>query len=253
MGGLATLLQFATPHVVILVKGKKQMIISHKKTDVHPQLNVEQLPTGIKVSCLLDSDPVSITVNNDEYTGMQNLYYSPDSLVLLSGDLNVADKSGFYNQLWVHRTDKSKHLGSFFFDTTGVAHFAACRSINNGASFIADSELKGKKTEDYFRKYLPEDSGFAIWDKHHWAKADCVSGISINDSLAMLECQLDLLTICFVKKEKGEDYSAELSLLTESVSSSLVTTLSEDSVILNNIKSTKAKIREIQSKYFEER
>lgn len=229
------------------------MIISHKKTDEHPQLTVEQLDTGIKVAYLLNNAPVDITVSNNEYTGMQNLYYSSNSLVLLSGDLNVADKSGFHNQLWVHRTDKSKHLGSFFFDTSGVVHFAACRSINNDASFIADAELAGKKTEDYFRKYLPEDSGFAAWDKHHWAKVDCVSGISINDSLAMLECQLDLLTICFLKKEKGNDYSAELGLLTEAVSSSLVTTVSESSVILNNIKATKAKIRGIQSKYFEER
>lgn len=175
-----------------------------------------------------------------------HLVYGNDGFCLIwSSEVNES-KSGLANALHRKHVFKLQQLASFYIDTKGEVHcFIRNRAVQySGTDMVVDQANGAYSSEDIFAKYVPEAAQTA---KRLAAKQVLLGHIKPEDALAMLEAQLDLLTLAFLG-----DGSAKQAL-SEAVAGSTVTTIHPMEKLKQTISRQKGHIRSEQLKYFQSR
>jgi hypothetical protein len=185
---------------------------------------------------------------------MANVFEGYHELFLVWSSGNSCDKSGYASAIFRNRGFENNHIGSVFVDADGNAYFFTRYPVAPAEGTEVDvvdySAELGTRAEDVFVRTLPESADYAAWNQRHRAKINFLGHISTNDSLTMLESQLDLLTKIVLAIAPD---STEKEALSEATKDSSVFSIHDLAKVKQTIARQKAYIRSEQKKYFEER
>ena len=203
----------------------------------------------------LAGDKFIVLFNGNEFIFDPTLVcFSPDIATLLCGVNNtlalqwesvaINDKCGFMSAVARKRAATSMNgLISFFITSSGEVHaFTRLAVYVEGVDVIQVDTIS--RAEDAFAQHIPEAKDYA---KRAAAKRKLLAGINTNDSLAILEAQLDLLTHIVLGDSKADEAKARLFEAFNGNSVSDVHTLEKMS---ETIKRQKHHIRAKQREYF---
>lgn len=185
---------------------------------------------------------------------MANVFEGYHELFLVWSSGNACDKSGYASAIFRNRGFENEHVGSVFVDTEGNPYFFTrypCKPAEGTEVDVVEYNAElGTRAEDVFVRTLPGSADYAAWNQRHRAKINFLGHISTNDSLTMLESQLDLVTKILLKMAPE---SEEKTALEEATKDSSVFAIHDLSKIKQTVERQKAYIRAEQKKYFEER
>lgn len=186
---------------------------------------------------------------------MANVFLGYHGLYLVWSSGNACDKSGYASATFRNRLfENTTHIGSIFVDANNNAYFFTrypCQPAEGTEVDIVEYSAElGTRAEDVFVRTLPESADYTAWNKRHRAKINFLGHISTNDSLTMLESQLDLVTKVLLTIAPD---SVEKTALEEATKDSSVFSIHDLDKIKQTIERQKAYIRSEQKKYFEER
>ncbi len=188
----------------------------------------------------------------DFYPDMANIFEGYNNLFLCWSSGNSNDKSGFFSSMFRNRGFDMHHFGSFFVDANGESHFFTRYAVEAEGiePTIIEHDPTASRSEDAFLRALPAELKFAEWNQRHRAKINSLGHISLNDSLAALEAQVDLQNRIILKMASREDWSADATLLKQATDGVTVDTLHTDDKLKETINRQKAHIRQVQKDYF---
>lgn len=182
---------------------------------------------------------------------MVNIFESYHELFLLWSSGNSCDKSGYFSAIFRNRGFDNNHIGSIFVDANGNAHMFTRYPLvvpeGTEATLIDYDPTLGTRSEDAFERTLPAEANFHAWNQRHRAKINFLGKISTNDSLTMLESQLDLLTQIVLAMAPDSDMKAALA---EATNGNTVFSVHNLDKIKQTIQRQKNYIREKQKLYF---
>lgn len=185
---------------------------------------------------------------------MANVFEGYHELFLVWSSGNACDKSGYASAIFRNRGFENLHFGSVFVDAEGNPYFFTRFPVKPMEGTEVDvvnyDALLGTRAEDVFVRTLPESADYASWNQRHRAKINFLGHISTNDSLTMLESQLDLVTKILLTIAPD---SEEKNALSEATKDSSVFSIHGLDKVKQTITRQKAYIRAEQKKYFEER
>nr|DAE41724.1 MAG TPA: hypothetical protein [Bacteriophage sp.] len=187
------------------------------------------------------------------YPDMANVFEGYHELFLVWSSGNSCDKAGYASAIFRNRGFENNHIGSVFVDANGTPYFFTRYPVEPAEGTEIDVvpyDASGTRSEDVFVRTLPAESGFVHWNQRHRAKINFLGHISTNDSLTMLESQLDLLTKVVLATAPD---SEEKTALAEATEGNTVLSLHELEKVKQTIQRQKSYIRAEQKKYFDER
>lgn len=188
------------------------------------------------------------------YPDMANVFEGYHELFLVWSSGNSCDKSGYASAIFRNRGFENEHIGSVYVDANGKAYFFTRFPVEPAEGTEVDvvpyDAKLGTRAEDVFLRTLPESADYAAWNQRHRSKINFLGHISTNDSLTMLESQLDLLTKIVLNSAPE---SEEKTALSEAVEGNTVFSLHDLAKVKQTIQRQKAYIRSEQKKYFEAR
>lgn len=162
--------------------------------------------------------------------------------LLWSSEVNES-KSGFGNALHRNHAFGLRQLASFFVDEHGLSHcFVMSGEVT--AEGIEPAEIDNQSSvsaEDVFSAFLPDA---ALAANRLTAKKKLLAHIKPEDSLAMLEAQLDLLSLAVLGNEEAK------AALSDAIQENNVTTVHTIDKLKQTILRQKAHIRKEQIAYF---
>ena len=175
-------------------------------------------------------------------------------LFLFWGSESSGDKCGVTSALQRNGMIDMNHIGTFFICTDKTTHF--CTRVGNleydesvGEVINASLYEGSRKIGDVLSEHIPEAKAYV--QRHH-AKRKLLGHINTNDSLAMLEAQLDLLTKAYLSRF-ADSLSEDEKSLGNAIQGNAVTDLHSAEKINNTIMRQKAHIRDEQRIYFANR
>lgn len=185
---------------------------------------------------------------------MANVFEGYHGLFLVWSSGNACDKSGYASAIFRNRLFENNHIGSIFVDAEGNPYFFTrypCKPTEGTEVDIVEYNAElGTRAEDVFVRTLPKSADYDAWNQRHRAKINFLGHISTNDSLTMLESQLDLVTKILLNMAPE---SEEKTALEEATKDSSVFSIHDLSKIKQTVERQKAYIRAEQKKYFEAR
>lgn len=188
------------------------------------------------------------------YPDMANVFEGYHELFIVWSSGNSCDKSGYASAIFRNRGYENDHIGSIYVDASGTPYFFTRYPVEAAPGTDVDvveyDATLGTRSEDVFARTLPESSNFAAWNLRHRTKINFLGHISTNDSLTMIESQLDLLTkiVLAIAPDSGEK-----AALTEATEGNTVLSIHDLAKVKQTIQRQKAYIRSEQKKYFEAR
>lgn len=185
---------------------------------------------------------------------MANIFEGYHDLFIVWSSGNSSDKGGYASAIFRNRGYENNHLGSVFVDADGNPYFFTRYPVEAAEGTDVDvveyDAAQGTRSEDVFARTLPESAGFAAWNRRHRTKINFLGHISTNDSLTMIESQLDLLTKIVLAIAPDSD---EKAALTEATEGNTVLSIHDLAKVKQTIQRQKAYIRSEQKKYFDAR
>lgn len=191
----------------------------------------------------------------DFFPDMAGIFESKTRLFLCWASGNACDKAGFYSSMFRNLGLDTLNFGAFFIDSTGSSHFFTRFPVEADGiePTIIAHDPTATRSEDAFERTLPTELCFAAWNQRHRAKINSLGHISLNDSLAALEAQVDLQNRIIQKLVAGEDASSDVAILKQATNGVTVDTLHDDAKLVQTISRQKAHIRQVQKDYFNTR
>lgn len=164
------------------------------------------------------------------------------AFLLWSSEVNES-KSGFGNALHRNHAFGLKQLASFFIDSNGVSHCFVTRGVvtAEGIEPTVIENATAVSAEVVFSDLIPEAKLAA---DRLVAKKKLLGHIKPEDSLAMLEAQLDLLSLAVLGDEEAK------VALAEAIEGRDVTTIHTIEKLKQTIQRQKTHIRQEQMAYF---
>lgn len=184
---------------------------------------------------------------------MANIFEGYHDLFIVWSSGNSCDKSGYASAIFRNRGYENDHIGSIYVDASGTPYFFTrypVEAAGTDVDVVEYDAAQGTRSEDVFARTLPESAGFAAWNQRHRTKINFLGHISTNDSLTMIESQLDLLTKIVLAIAPESD---EKAALTEATEGNTVLSIHDLAKVKQTIQRQKAYIRAEQKKYFKAR
>ncbi len=188
-------------------------------------------------------DPKLVNFHPD----IANLYYGMDNAFHLQwGSETINDKTGFASSMWRNRMPiTASPLASFFVESSTKVHVFTKRPVAlNAAIFMPHKNVESnKRAEEVFATEIPLASEYM---RRAVAKRKLLGRINTNDSMAMLEAQLDLLTHVVLNDSKAEDAK---SVLSEALLGNTVDEIHNLAKLKQTIQRQKRHLRLVQMEY----
>lgn len=214
---------------------------------------VEEVPGGWNIT--KNGKRLEFRVDQLEFVpDMVNIFEGYHELFLVWSSGNSCDKSGFFSAIFRNRGFDLTHIGSIFIDANNNSHlftrFPITEVGNTKATLIKHDPSLGTRSEDAFLRTLPPEAEFEAWNQRHRSKINFLGDISTNDSLTMIESQLDLLTKIVLSFAPE---SLEKNALKDATENNTVFSLHNLDKITQTIYRQKNYIRDKQRDYFNTR
>lgn len=160
----------------------------------------------------------------------------------------INDKAGYYSALW--RKKAPMHfiaVASFFAESPDAIHiFTRIPVVYTGDVEVHQVE-GNKRTDEVFAEF--NATAKALCQRAE-AKKVLLGKINTNDSMAMLEAQLDLLTHVVLNDDKAEESRQALA---EAVSTNTVDTIHAITKLKETVTRQKTHLRTVQQNYLNTR
>lgn len=212
--------------------------------------SIEKNSEGWKISLPGEDSFLFKDADVEFYPDLATLWFGADGAFLMWASETTRSKSGYVNCLARHGGIGTKPVASFFIDANGESHLFYYGEVQTTVTGITPTTLEENYTvvSEVFRKHLPSSEAFFV---HQKAKKQLLARISPEDSLAMLEAELDLLVSALI--ESNLLTSETFKSLCASVKGHTADTVSTKEKLLQTIQRQKTHLRVRQKKYFETR
>lgn len=184
---------------------------------------------------------------------MAHLGLGCDGLFLYWTSSASGDKTGFYHSILRNRMWKMEHIASFFICEDKTTHMYTRLPALVDKS-VTDVQLKHwekpVRSGEVFAEFIPEAAAYI--QRNH-TKRKMLGHININNSLAMLEAQLDMLTQIVLDRIPLEERTEMSNALMDAVADTSVVQLHSIEKLKETIQNAKSYIRNEQRIYFSER
>lgn len=184
------------------------------------------------------------------YPDLATLWFGVDGPFLMWASETTRSKSGYMNCLARHGGIGTKPVASFFIDANGESHLFYYGEANAEVTGVTPIVLTQNYTvvSEVFKVHIPSSVPFFV---HQKAKKNLLARISPEDSLAMLEAELDLLISVLIESNLLQ--SDAFTSLCESIKNRTADTASSKEKLLQTIQRQKTHLRKYQKIYFESR
>lgn len=185
---------------------------------------------------------------------MAHLGFGAYGLFLFWGSETSGDKAGFVSAAHRNLMNDMHHIATFFVCEDKTTHmFSRIANLDIDES-VGETEqitwVGSMRAGDALSMYIPEA---AAYTQRHHAKRKALGHINLNDSLAMLEAQLDMLTRVVLDHIPAEKRQETAQALAEATAETSVCLLHPVEKLKETIRNQKAHIRNEQRTYFAER
>lgn len=160
----------------------------------------------------------------------------------------INDKAGYYSSLWRKRAPMNfVAVASFFAESRDTIHVLTRIPVVYTGDVDVREVAGTKRAIEFFADF--NVTAKALCQRAE-AKKVLLGKINTNDSMAMLEAQLDLLTHIVLSDDKAEESK---QALTEAVSSNTADTIHTIAKLKETITRQKSHLRSVQQNYFNNR
>lgn len=185
---------------------------------------------------------------------MAHLGFGAYGLFLFWGSETSGDKAGFVSAAHRNLMNDMHHIATFFICEDRTTHmFSRIANLDIDES-VGETEkiswVGSMRAGDALAKCIPEAADYI---KRHHAKRKILGHINLNDSLAMLEAQLDMLTKIVLERIPEDERTDVARALAEATGNTSVLSLHPIDKLKETVKNQKTHIRSEQKTYFSER
>lgn len=160
----------------------------------------------------------------------------------------INDKAGYYSSLWRKKAPmKFVAVASFFVESRTAVHVFTRLPVEYTGNVEAHQVEGNKRADEVFADFNATAKALC---QRATAKKTLLGKINTNDSMAMLEAQLDLLTHVVLNDSKAEESKQALS---EAVASRTVDSVHAIDKLKETVARQKAHLRNVQQEYINTR
>lgn len=185
---------------------------------------------------------------------MAHLGFGAYGLFLFWGSETSGDKAGFVSAAHRNLMNDMHHIATFFVCKDKTTHmFSRITNLDIDETVGETKQITwdaSMRAGDALSRCIPEA---AAYTQRHHAKRKALGHINLNDSLAMLEAQLDMLTYVVLERIPVEERQEMAQALADATAETSVCLLHPVEKLKKTVRNQKAHIRNEQRTYFTER